>query len=139
LSPELSPPVATGGFVNFPTWFAAAEPGPITADAAIPGLRAFVTARVKSSDWAAGDGSSVHCSGLGARRPPGSATSGPCSHTFRASSAHEPAAAFAITVLVTWTVTWRSSTGQTGALPDITTTTTFAYRVREIQTIGAAG
>lgn len=139
LSPELSPPVATGGFVNYPTWFAAADPGPIRADAAIPGLNASVTARVRSSDWDNGDGSIIHCVGLGSRRPAGSAAARPCSHTFRTSSAGEAGATFAITVSVTWSVSWRASTGQTGALPDITTTATFAYRVREIQTIGAAG
>jgi len=139
LSPELSPPVATGGFVNFPTWFAVADPGPIRADAAIPGLNASVTARVRSSDWDSGDGPIIHCVGLGSRRPAGSAAAGPCSHTFRKSSAGEAGATFAITVSVIWGVSWRASTGQTGTLPDITTTATFAYRVREIQTIGAAG
>lgn len=139
LSPVLSPPVSTGGFVNFPTWFAAVDPGPIRADAAIPGLNASVTASVRSSDWDAGDGSIVHCLGLGTRRPTGSAAAGPCSHTFVTSSAGEAGAAFAISVSVVWAVSWRASTGQTGTLPDITTTATFAYRVREIETIGAAG
>ena len=139
LSPELSPPVATGGFVNFPTWFAAVDPGPIRADAAIPGLNASVTARVRSSDWDSGDGSIIHCVGLGSpatRRVGGRGSV----------LAHIPyvlgrrgGATFAITVSVTWAVSWRASTGQTGTLPDITTTATFAYRVREIQTIGAAG
>jgi hypothetical protein len=139
LAPELSPPVATGGFVNFPTWFAAADPGPISVAASIPGLSAVVTARVRNSQWDAGDGSIVHCSGLGTPRSAGSAAVGACSHTFAASSAREPGDAFTITVSVTWTVTWRASTGQTGTLPDITTTTSFAYRVREVQTIGVAG
>ena len=139
LSPELSPPVATGGFVNFPTWFAAADPGPVRADAGIPGLNASVTARVRSSDWDSGDGSITHCVGLGSRRPAGAAAAGPCSHTFGTSSAGEASATFAMTVSVTWSVSWRASTGEAWTLPDITTTTTFAYRVREIQTIGAAG
>lgn len=138
LTLELSPPVATGGFVNFATWLAAVDPGPISATAAIPGLSATVTARVRASIWDMGDGVTVHCSGLGVARPDGASGSPPCGHSYAMSSAHTTAGAYGATLTVVWSVSWRASNGQGGTLADVTTSQPFSYRVREIQSIGTA-
>ena len=58
---------------------------------------------------------------------------------FTSSSAYQSGTAYSVSVTVTWHVSWTSSTGQSGTLPEITTTSSFAYRVREIQTIGEVG
>ncbi len=136
---ELAPPVAIGGFVNFATWLAADDPGPISVTAAIPGLSATVTARVRSSIWDTGDGATVRCNGVGVARTTGAAGSPPCGHAYDVSSAHQTGGAFGVTLTVVWAVTWRASNGESGTLADVTTTQSFSYRVREIQSIGTAG
>ena len=116
--------LATGGFVNFPTWFAAADPGPISANAEIPGLKRVGHRPGRSSDWDSGDGSIVHCIGLGIDDPRGPEPVRAPTPSVRPRQAKRRPT-FPITVSVTWAVSWRASTGQTGTLPDITTTATF--------------
>lgn len=57
---------------------------------------------------------------------------GPCGYTFR-----EPGL-FSITAVTTWLLPFNSSSGS-GALEPMARTTTFDYRVREIQTVGVGG
>jgi hypothetical protein len=143
--PQLSPDPAIGGWVNFETWLAVNDPGPVTATASIVGLSATATARVTRIEWAPGDGSAtLTCQPFGAL-PPTSKAAGPapCGHTFKRSSAKSGGGTndnrFAGQITLVWTASWVGSNGQAGDLGEFRTSVAMNYRVREIQTIGVEG
>jgi hypothetical protein len=140
--PELSPPGI--GYVNLETWLATADPGPVTATAAIPGLSVTATATVVSTTWSTGDGADdVVCDGVGVAWTPGTPDDvvAPCGHTYTAhGSPALDSVPFSITVEQSWHVTWQASSGESGDLGTISgPTATISYEVREIQTIGTRG
>lgn len=139
--PELSPP--TVGYVNLETWLATADPGQLSATAAIPGLTVTATATVESTEWSTGDGTDITCDGVGTPWTPGTPDDepAPCGHTYVAHGSTEYGSTpFTITVTQTWHVTWEASNGAGGDLGTITGPgAAITYEVREIQTIGIQG
>lgn len=126
--------------VNLPTWLWLSNGWtPVSATASVPGVSVTAVAKPVSVTWSMGDGSSVTCATAGTpyttNRDPKS-TSPDCGHTYRKSSAGQPADAFSVTATVNWTVTW-SGAGQTGAFPNMTTSAVAALRVAESQGIAA--
>ena len=143
-APALSPDLAIGGYVNFETWLAVADPGVVTATAAIPGLSATATARVVRVEWRPGDGSLVTCEPFGGLPPNPSYTGrAPCGHTFTLPSVATATGAtddrYHGSVTLVWAASWTASNGASGDLGEVSSTVPFVYRVREIQTIGAGG
>jgi hypothetical protein len=143
-APRLSPDVGVGGWVNFETWLAVGDPGAVSATASIPGLSATATARVTRLDWEPGDGRAVSCEPFGALPPsPGYAGPAPCGHTYRWPSAPAVTGAedlrFHGEITLVWSASWTASNGDAGDLGEATSSSPFAYRVREIQTIGEEG
>ncbi|MFE9748256.1 hypothetical protein ACFYOT_25400 [Saccharothrix saharensis] len=120
--------------VNLPTWlWLSGGWEEVSASASVPSVSVTAVAKPISAAWSMGDGGSVTCPGPGtpftAGRDPRNG-SPDCGYTYSASSAGQPADAYTVTVTVTWTVTW-SGAGQGGSLPNMTTSTSSAFRVAE--------
>jgi hypothetical protein len=140
----LSPDVSIGGYVNFESWLAVADPGVVSATSEIPGLSATASARVVRVEWRPGDGSVVKCVPFGALPPtPAYTGKAPCGHTFKLPSAAKVTGyaddRFHGSVTLVWKAGWTSSSGASGDLGETSSVVPFVYRVREIQTIGAGG
>jgi hypothetical protein len=143
-TPALSPDLAIGGYVNFETWLSVADPGVVTATAAIPGLSATATALVVRIEWRPGDGSLVTCEPFGRLPPtPGYTGKAPCGHTFTQPSVAKATGTaddrYHGSVTLVWAASWTASNGASGDLGEVSSTVPFVYRVREIRTIGAGG
>ena len=125
--------------VNLPTWLAIDSAGwqQRSATATVPGVSVTATATPRSVTWSTGDGTRVTCDGPGAvftvSDDPASA-SPTCGHTYRASSASQPNAAYLVTVTVRWSVTWAGA-GQSGTFADLTTSATAHAPVAEAQAL----
>lgn len=111
---------------------------------------AEVTATPVATTWDAGDDTTlVMCNGPGTpydRTLPESQQSTYCAHTYRRSSADQPQTGpstndrfFTVTVTTTWQVTWTGSAGSGGALPVLTTTSSFPLAVAQRQTVVTSG
>jgi hypothetical protein len=105
--------------VNLPTWawVPAADFAPLSATASLPGVSATVTA----TPYAAGTKDPA--------RP-----SPDCGHTYRTTSADAPGERFSVTARTDWHVRW-SGAGQSGMLPDLSSSAGAAWRVEQIQSV----
>jgi hypothetical protein len=141
-TPSISASPAGAQLVNLPTWlWLSGGWEPVSATAAVPGVEVTATAAPTSVTWSMGDGTSVTCTGAGTPFRPGTdprAESPDCGHTYRASSAGQPAGAYAVTTTVKWTVTWAWA-DQGGTFPDMTTTGATGFRVAESQALNTGG
>jgi hypothetical protein len=142
---SLSPPAAVGGFVALETWLGVEPMAPVSATAGptFGGLTVTATAVPSRIEWTPGDPAvaTITCELWGATRPDGAdGQSAPCGWTPRVPSAPQYGGGadenFHGTVTIVWTASWTASTGESGALDTVDTTTAVTYRVREIQTIG---
>ncbi|MDN5747156.1 MAG: hypothetical protein L0H64_01275 [Pseudonocardia sp.] len=128
--------------VNLPTWlWLDGDWAPVEATASVPGVSVTARAVPESATWVMGDGSEVVCRGPGTVYVPGAdpASSSPdCGHTYRLSSAGRPGEVFAVSVTVSWTVTWAGA-GDGGTFPGLTTTGQTAFRVAESQALLTGG
>lgn len=128
--------------VNLPTWlWLGGDWAPVEATAAVPGVSVTARAVPKSVRWVMGDGSVVVCRGPGTPYAAGGDPAAPspdCGHTYRVSSAGRPGEAFAVSVAVSWTVTWAGA-GAGGTFPGLTTTGGAAFRVAESQALVTGG
>lgn len=146
-APDVSTaPRADMGVVNVGTWFwvsrAVWKPWSVTASVATPAGPVTVTTTARPSRLVLdpGDGSRpVACSGPGLAWTPafGDRTPTSCMHVWRNASTAAPAGVYRAKLTIVWKVTWRSSLGVSGRLPDVRTSTPFLARVREIQAVAA--
>ena len=125
--------------VNLPVWLALDRGswGSRSATASVPGVSVTATARPVKASWSMGDGVTVTCSGPGTPWTSGTnpAKASPdCGHVYRRSSAGAPGGHYAVTVTVTWEVTWAGA-GQSGTVPGLTTTGQVQTRVQESQAV----
>lgn len=135
--PQIGSNPAGDQLVNLPTWlYLAGEWQPRSATASVPGISVTATASPASVTWSMGDGTSVECRGPGTdyRGSDPRAESPQCGHTYRRSSGHTT---FPVAATIHWRVTW-SGAGQTGTLPELTTTSTAGLRVRESQALNVS-
>ncbi|WP_436776774.1 hypothetical protein [Yinghuangia sp. YIM S09857] len=128
--------------VSVPTWLwvEASSWGSVSATAAVPGVSVTATAVPVSAVWSMGNGDAVTCAGPGTPYGPGSdpASGSPdCGYTYARSSAGQPAERFAVTVTVTWRVSW-SGGGQSGVVDGMSTQAMAGLRVREVQAVVVA-
>ena len=112
---------------------------PHSSSASAGGVTATVTATPTRTLWDMGNGDVIACDGPGvpydsARADAGQSTD--CSYTYRTSSAGRPGNAYPVTVTVEWQLGW-TVTGAPGggALPSLTTTTSTAVPVGEVQAL----
>ena len=134
-------PVGTQ-LVAVPTWLWIEQGSwrPRSATAQVPGLSVTATATPSQVVWRTGDGATLTCTGPGTAWTEGTdpATPSPtCGHTYRRSSAGMPQGSFPVTATVTWNVAWAGG-GQGGTVPGLSTTSTIAVRVAEVQAVVAA-
>jgi len=126
--------------VELPTWawLPAAQWAPISATASVPGESVTATATPVAVTWSWGDGSSTMCQGPGTAYVAGvsnpAAASPNCGHTYRQTSANQPGHQFPVTATLAWSVAWNGG-GQSGTFPNLTTTATAHWTVRQIQSL----
>ncbi len=144
-APELfvnpPPPV---GIVNLGMWLAVPNSATIELPVGdqVNGPWVRITATLAETNWDMGNGDTVECTGPGEiveEGDPGwdSIDEGPCGYTY---TQHTPGdETVTITVTATWTVSWIASDGRTGNPDPIILSSTIAYDVDEIQTVGASG
>ncbi|MBB5157469.1 hypothetical protein BJ970_005003 [Saccharopolyspora phatthalungensis] len=142
-SPRIEANPAGDQLVHLPTWLwlNQASWGQRSATASVPGVSVTAVATPTSVSWSMGDGRTVTCTGPGTPFSTGSdpkAASPDCGHIYRTSSAGQPNQAFPVIATVHWTITW-SGAGQSGVFPDMTTSSTAAFRVAESQALGTGG
>lgn len=128
--------------VTVPTWlWLSSGWAPQSATASVPGVSVTAVARPTSLTWSMGDGAVVTCRSAGTPFLAGGDPKAPspdCGHTYRSSSAGQANDAYPVSATVHWSVTW-SGAGQSGVFPDMTTTSTSAFRVLESQAINTGG
>jgi hypothetical protein len=133
---DLSPSPQAGGIVNLGMWLALARQDPLTVRAEAGSLWAEATVTLSSTTWDMGNGDIVTCAGAGTPIvDTDTVEQGPCGYTYRRSSPDE--APYTLTVTATWTVTYRSS-GGSGSAGTVDRTSSVAYDVDEVQTIGVS-
>ena len=128
--------------VNAYTWFWT-DPGSfqaLTARADAGGVWAEVSVTPTALSFRPGDGAAaVSCPGPGVAWQPGNgvwaASPAGCDYRYPHSSIHQPDGRVTATYGVQWSVTWTSSTGATGTLPDLTTTSNATFAVAEVQSV----
>jgi len=128
--------------VNLPTWlWLSGGWAPMSATASVADVSVTAVATPRSVSWSMGDGTTLTCTGPGTPFRPSSdprSASPDCGHTYRSSSASHIGQAFVVSATVHWTVRW-SGAGQSGVFPDLTTTSTTALRVAEVQALNTGG
>ena len=93
-----------------------------------------------SLSFTPGDGAAaVSCPGPGVAWRPGNGVWTPspagCDYRYPHSSIHQLDGRVTATYGIQWSVTWTSSTGATGTLPGLTTTSNATFAVAEVQTV----
>ena len=128
--------------VNAYTWFwtDAASFGVLTARADAGGVSAEVTVTPTALSFTPGDGgAAVSCHGPGVAWQPTDGVWAPspagCDYRYPHSSIHEPDQEVTAVYGMQWSVAWRSSTGASGPLPALTTTTSASFAVAEVQSL----
>lgn len=128
--------------VNAYTWFWT-DPGSfraLTARADAGGVWAQVTVTPTALSFTPGDGAAtVSCPGPGAAWQPGdgvwAASPAGCDYRYPHSSIRQPDGQVTAMYGIQWSVTWTSSTGATGTLPNLTTTSNETFAVAEVQSV----
>lgn len=128
--------------VNAYTWFWTdpASFRALTARADAGGVWAEVSVTPTALSFTPGDGAAaVSCPGPGVAWQPGNgvwaASPAGCDYRYPHSSIHQPDGQVTATYGIQWSVTWTSSTGVTGRLPDLTTTSNATFAVAEVQSV----
>lgn len=124
------------------TWFWT-DPGsfrPLTARADAGGVWSQVTVTPTNLTFDPGDGAAaVSCRGPGVAWQSGDGVWGAspagCDYRYPHSSIHQPGGEVTATYGINWSVTWTSSTGAGGALPDLTTTSRQTFAVAEAESV----
>jgi hypothetical protein len=135
----MSPPGEQVVHVESWLWLDGALWRPHSSSASAGGVTATVTATPSRTVWDMGNGDVVVCDGPGVAydtRRSAAGQSTDCSYTYRVSSAGRPGDAYPVTVTVEWELSW-TVTGAPGggALPALTTSTSTAVPVGEVQAL----
>jgi hypothetical protein len=151
-SPTLHSNPSRASVVNLPTWLwvdgaiwhsysVTASAGPVSATA---------VATPVSVTWTLGDGAVVSCGGPGAPFDPGKLATQQttsCAHTYRISSAGQPAAdgdsgggSFVVVATVSWSIGWSAQGAPGGgSLPALSTSSSTRLRVEQVESIFTDG
>lgn len=137
---ESSPGAGVPQTVELPTWvwLPKSQWEPLSATASVPGESVTAIATPLSVTWLWGDGTSTVCHGPGTPYVKGvsdpASASPDCGHTYHQTSAAAPDQQFPVTATLTWAVSW-SGGGQSGTFPDLTTTASAHWTVRQIESL----
>lgn len=131
------PGASTPKIVNLATWAWVGNWLPVFASATVPGVSATATATPYAATWSWGDGATTVCRGPGTPYVDGesdsAAPSPDCGHTYVVDSGREPDLRFPVRAEVRWRIVWSSSTGESGAFPDLTSSATEAWPVEQVE------
>jgi hypothetical protein len=132
----IDPDPSAGGVVNLGMWLAVEERRADPVHAQAGPYSADVTPVLESTTFDFGNGDTVTCDGAGTPiTDPSDPGQGPCGYTYTQAS---PRGGYTVTITTTWAVHYVSTQGS-GTLDPITRSTTFAYTVDEVHTVGRAG
>jgi hypothetical protein len=128
--------------VNAYTWFWT-DPGSfrtLTSRADAGGVWAQVAVTPTALSFTPGDGAAaVSCPGPGVAWQPSDGVWAPspagCDYRYPHSSIHQPDRQVTATYSIRWSVAWTSSTGASGTLPDLTTTSNATFAVAEVEAV----
>ena len=131
----MSPPAGVDHLVGLDTWFWLTNWAAASATATLGATSSTVTITPQTITYAFGDGTpDLTCTGPGTPYTPGGVTD--CGHRWiTRSTTTNPNATTDITATITWQTTWAATTGQTGDLGTLTSSTTTAVRVLEAQAV----
>lgn len=143
-SPQIvmTPAVDATQVVSLPIWLQITPrswvPQSTTVSAA--GVSLTMNAVPVSAVWSMGDGTTVTCRGPGAPYPAvrpkdPMAASPDCGHAYTAPSESLPQGSYPVSVTTHWKVTWSTTTGVSGAEPDLAAVASTRLRVAEIQAL----
>ena len=128
--------------VNAYTWFWTDPESfrALTARADVGGVWAQVTVTPTALHFAPGDGAAAFaCPGPGVAWQPGDGVWAPspagCHYRYPHSSIDQPGEQVTATYGISWSVAWTSSTGASGTLPDLTTSSNATFAVAEVQAV----
>ena len=134
-----APPITDAQLVGFPTWLWTTNFEPIQNSASLAGITATVRAEPTKTTWvfeptrrdADIDTETVVCEGKAPAWEPdgGDDQHSDCTHTFEWSGTYDT------TVTTTYAVTWTTTDGQAGGLPDLTATTNVDIPVEQAQAL----
>ena len=143
---EFAPP-ARQGLINIGTWFwvepTVWQPKSVTAWVPTPEGPVFVTTTATPTklvfhpgDGFRGNGDKT-CTGPGQKWTSGMGDSLPssCMYSYRHSSAINSNGLFSASLSIIWRVAWRSSTGASGTLPNVITSSSHQMNIREFQAL----
>ncbi|MGW2016840.1 ATP/GTP-binding protein [Streptomyces sp. NPDC001927] len=110
--------------------------GPNTASASAGGVTVVATANVLKIVWTMGDGKSVTCTTPGTpyKAEYGKRPSPDCGHRYSTPSSTTTSGKFHVTATSTWTIDWTASSGQTGQLTEVRTSSV-DVTVAEVQVL----
>ncbi|MCX6534968.1 MAG: hypothetical protein NT119_00190 [Actinobacteria bacterium] len=143
---EFAPP-ARQGLINIGTWFwvepTVWQPKSVTAWVPTPEGPVSVTTTATPTKlvFHPGDGfrgtGDKDCVGPGSRWTEiiGDHLPSPCMYTYRHSSAVNSSGLFSASLSIIWRVAWRSSTGASGTLPNVSTGSSHQMNIREFQAL----
>ena len=138
----MAPAADATQYVGMPlwAWLPASSWTPKTTSAAADGVTLKMTATPVVADWSMGDGGSMTCTGPGTpypmARPRDDLPHSPdCGYTYTVPSSSQPNGRFPVSATTHWKVTWSTSSGLSGAEPDLTATATTRVKVSEIQAL----
>ena len=128
--------------VNAYTWFWTDPESfrALTARADAGGVWAQVTVTPTALRFTPGDGAAaVSCPGPGVAWQPRDGVWAPspagCDYRYPHSSIHQPDRQVTATYSIRWSVAWTSSTGASGTLPELTTTSDATFAVAEVEAV----
>ena len=143
-----SPAVGTASIVSVPVFVAVTNWTGTLTDSGCAGAVCVTVTATPSLRFVPGEpsASSVACTGSGSRFDPArdlkaqAAASGACAYSYRQRTGvtGRPAAWPGI-VSVSWAISWRANTGETGTLPSVTRSTSLPRSVQEVQTVIIGG
>lgn len=125
--------------VHVPTWMWVEREtwGPVSATAAVDGVKVTATAHPRIAVWSMGEGGSVVCHGPGTPYTDAYGPKAPspdCGYTYQRASLSAPDKAFTVSVQVTWDVEWHGG-GQAGVVPGLVMGAERQLMVDEVQAV----
>lgn len=143
-----SPAIGTASIISVPVFVAVTNWTGIVTDAGCAGAVCVTVTATPTLYFSPGEpaASSIACAGSGSRFDAAkdlklqAATSGACAYSYRQrTGVSGRPAAWPGVVSVSWVISWRANTGETGTLPSVTRSTALPRSVQEIQTIIVGG
>ncbi|MEU7488073.1 hypothetical protein [Streptomyces sp. NPDC042319] len=125
--------------VHVPTWMWVQHRAwdPVSASAAVDGLKVTATALPRKAVWTMGEGGKVVCKGPGtpySDKYAPTASSPDCGYTYRRSSHSRAGRSYTVKVTVTWDVQWHGG-GQAGQVPGMAMAAERQLVVDEVQAV----